>query len=283
MTQLTIKAPLRLHSNPINILVLGCGGNGSSFIQSSLYRIHVALKGLGHPFGITAYLADGAEVSETNTLRSAFYPQDVGINKAYLLSSRMNLSGLDADFHAIQRNLDPDETMRFIKHNSIDFVIGAVDDAQFRVNLVKTAKSVNSYYLSKDCMYLDMGNSESSGNVILGHLFKRDNHHTHYLPNVYDLFPAIEEVKTDNKRSCSAAESFDQQGVLVNQQCALLAGRLLNDYLTKTNLEHQGYLFDFDKGVMSPIKANTNNWLIYGYVSPEEQKETDKEVCTANE
>jgi len=39
----------------------------------------------------------------------------------------------------------------------------------------------------------------------------------------------------------------------------LLAGLLLKDYLTKTNLTHQGYLFDFNKGSMFPIKANTQS------------------------
>lgn len=283
MTQLTLTAPLHLHNNQIKVLVLGCGGNGSSFIQSSLYRLHVALKGLGHPYGITAYLADGAEVSETNVLRSAFYPTDVGINKAYLLSSRMNLSGLDTDFHAIQRNLSPNEVVQIVKDKKIDFVVGAVDDAQFRANLVKACKQAkkNSPYgfSSSDCMYLDMGNAASSGQVILGHLFKNSDHHSHYIPNVYDLFTDIENVITDKTRSCSARESFDQQGVLVNQQCALLAGRLLNDYLTKPDLEHHGYMFDFDKGSMSPIKANTTNWLIYGYVSPEEQEQKSKAIA----
>jgi|TARA_B110000211_G_C14093343_1_gene560887 PRTRC genetic system ThiF family protein len=273
MTQLTLSAPLHLQTHAIKVLVLGCGGNGSSFIQSSLYRLHVALKGLGHPYGIIAYLADGADVSETNVLRSAFYPQDVGFNKALLLASRMNMSGLDTDFHAIPRNLTTDDVRAFVTKNDIDFVVGAVDDAKFRADLVNTFKQSTSYY-RKDCMYLDMGNASSSGQVVLGHLIKKESHHSHYIPNVYDLFPEIEHVISDKTRSCSARESFDQQGVLVNQQCALLAGRLLNDYLTKNNLQHHGFLFDFDKGVMSPIKANTNNWLIYGYVAPEEQKIT---------
>lgn len=277
MTQLTLSAPLRLQNDVIKILVLGCGGNGSSFIQSSLYRIHVALKGLGHPYGIVAYLADGADVSETNVLRSAFYPQDVTLNKSWILATRMNMSGLDTDFHAIPRNLSPDEVHEFVRNKGIDFVVGAVDDAKFRANLVKTFQE-STFYYKKDCMYLDMGNEECSGNVILGHLIKKEDHHSHYLPNVYDLFPEIEHVVSDKTRSCSARESFDQQGVLVNQQCALLAGRLLNDYLTKRNLQHHGFLFDFDKGVMSPIKANTSNWLIYGYVAPEEQLKVKKIV-----
>lgn len=282
MTQLTLSAPLRLHRNPINILVLGCGGNGSSFIQSSLYRLHVALKGLGHPFGIRAFIADGAEVSETNTLRSSFYYHDIGLNKSFILATRMNMSGIDVNFSAIQKNLTPKEVLDLVKEESIDFVIGAVDDAKFRVDLVKIFKkaaSPNNYYFSnKDCMYLDMGNMKESGQIILGHLIKKESHHTHYLPNVFDLFPEIENEIHDNTRSCSAKESFDQQGVLVNQQCALLAGRLLNDYLTKTNLSHHGFIFNLNSGVMSPIKANTNNWLTYGYFAPEEQVITPETV-----
>jgi PRTRC genetic system ThiF family protein len=278
MKAFDISAPFELAQRKINILVLGCGGNGSNFIQSSLYRIHTALLGLGHPFGIKVWIADGANVSETNTLRSAFYPQDVSHNKAYLLASRMNMCGLNMDFEAIQKNMTVDDVYGLVVEQGVDFVVGAVDDAEFRVELVDYFKNFSHNQFKKDCMYLDMGNSEETGNIVLGHLIKNTDHHPCKIPNVVDLFPEIRTIKTNRKRSCSAAESFGQQGVLVNQQCALLAGRILNDYLLKPSINTHGVLFDLGKLTSTPIRINTNNWLVYGYEAPEFKVNVEKEI-----
>ena len=280
MTALTVSAPFELAQRQINILVIGCGGNGSSFIQNSLYRLHVALKGLGHDFGLKVWVADGELVSETNVLRSAFYPQDIGQNKAYLLASRMNLSGLNADFEAIQENLTPAEVSKYINTYRIDFVIGAVDDAQFRVNLVDYFARPSFNGGEHECMYLDMGNENHTGQCIFGTLVSSKNTKIK-LPTVVDLFPEIRTIKTDKKRSCSAAESFSNQGILINQQCALIAGRILADYLTKPSIAHHGAIFDLDKMTMTPIKINPKVWEVYGYKADiDVEKQQDKTLET---
>ena len=55
----------QLLERPIRILVVGCGGNGSSIV-SGLPYLHQALLAFGHPGGLAVTLIDPDTVSETN-------------------------------------------------------------------------------------------------------------------------------------------------------------------------------------------------------------------------
>ena len=61
----------QLFERPINILVVGCGGNGSA-IAAGLPYLHQALLAFGHPGGLNVTLIDPDTVSETNCVRQPF-------------------------------------------------------------------------------------------------------------------------------------------------------------------------------------------------------------------
>jgi len=74
---------------PINVLVVGAGGNGSAIFLHLPY-LHQALRVWGHA-GLNVTIVDGDEVSETNCVRQPFALADVGLNKAVVLANRVNL------------------------------------------------------------------------------------------------------------------------------------------------------------------------------------------------
>ena len=74
--------------HPITVNLIGAGGTGSQMLQS-LARIDYALYKLGHP-GLNVRVFDNDIVTEANIGRQLFSPNDVGLNKADVLVTRIN-------------------------------------------------------------------------------------------------------------------------------------------------------------------------------------------------
>ena len=80
----------QLFERPINILVVGCGGNGSA-IAAGLPYLHQALLAFGHLGGLNVTLIDPDTVSETNCVRQPFCRTEIGLSKAVVLAHRTNM------------------------------------------------------------------------------------------------------------------------------------------------------------------------------------------------
>src|ERR1017187_5328580 len=71
-------------------LVGGCGGTGSAVVAGLPY-LHQSLVARGHPGGLHVTVVDGDAISPTNCVRQPFAWSEVGLNKAIVLVSRINL------------------------------------------------------------------------------------------------------------------------------------------------------------------------------------------------
>ena len=80
----------QLFERPINILVVGCGGNGSA-VAAGLPYLHQALLAFGHPGGLNVTLIDPDTVSEINCVRQPFCRSEIGLSKAIVLAHRTNM------------------------------------------------------------------------------------------------------------------------------------------------------------------------------------------------
>ena len=78
------------HTNPVKINLIGVGGGGS-LVLSGLVRLHLAMKSLGHPYGLDVEVWDPDRVSPANIGRQLFAASEVGLNKAEALVNRCNL------------------------------------------------------------------------------------------------------------------------------------------------------------------------------------------------
>lgn len=213
----------------VEILVVGCGGNGSAIVAGLPY-LHKAMLALGHPHGLHVTVMDGDTVSPFNSVRQPFASSEVGLNKAIVLINRINLFwGLD--WSAIPRSLTADALRpECSRHTGLnlrpDLVIGCVD--------TRAARAVIAEYVSGPSVvhyYVDCGNRQTGGQLILGEpLNSRNRRSKLRLRTVGELYPELVDPSLDDatEPSCSAVESLDRQesfvnGVLAQQTLAVLA------------------------------------------------------------
>jgi PRTRC genetic system ThiF family protein len=226
---------------PVKICLIGVGGTGSE-VLASLARIDYAIRELGHP-GLHVTAWDGDVVERPNIGRQAFYPADLGQNKATITIQRINyLYG--RDWVAMPRMLDINEDCSGM---NCDLLITCVDVAQFRADL---AKCQNNLY--SRCLWLDTGNGESTGQVILGRL-GHANENPIKLPSVFDFYPELDGMVDNNTPSCSMEVALSNQDLPINRAIANVAMQLIWSLLRHGGLNHQGAFVDIRKGAQTPI------------------------------
>jgi PRTRC genetic system ThiF family protein len=181
---------------PIRVLLAGVGGTGSR-----------------------------DTVGETNLVRQAFYPADVGLPKAAVLINRLNLScGLfwQAGQHAVNREV--------ILKLQPQVVLSCADSRAARAAIYAgvSDRSSRVHY------WMDFGNDRDTGQMILGEPLNAMNKRSRgRLKTAPELFPEIADVSLaeDEGPSCSARESLERQGLFVNDGVAMMGLNLLGQLL----------------------------------------------------
>ena len=84
------QIPGALLQKKVQVTVVGCGGTGSA-IAAGLPYLHQAMVALGHPLGMSVTLVDGDRISRTNCVRQPFSESEIGLHKATVLATRINL------------------------------------------------------------------------------------------------------------------------------------------------------------------------------------------------
>ncbi len=233
--------PSNWFNRRVNIEVLGVGGTGSE-VLASLARIDYAIRELGHP-GLKVTAWDGDVVERPNIGRQAFYPADLGHNKALVTVQRINyLYGRDWVAMPRMFNIDAERG-----NWDYDLVITCVDVAQFRADL---AKCGNNRYTT--CLWMDTGNGESTGQVILGRL-GHANENPVKLSSVFDFYPELDGMVDNNTPSCSMEEALANQDLPINRTIANVAMQLIWSLLRHGGLNHQGAYVDIRNGTQTPI------------------------------
>lgn len=205
----------RLHAEllerQVRVLVVGCGGTGSAILGGLPY-LHLAMRAQGHPYGLRVTMMDGDNISPANCVRQPFSRAEVGLNKGIILVNRLNIFwGLD--WEALPENLTENHQIR-----QTDVVIGCVD--------TRAARAVIEHQTSRNSAIhyaIDIGNSESSGQFILGEPLNAVNRRSRTrLRTAAELFPEIIDATLDNdgRPSCSTMEALERQQCFVNSVLA---------------------------------------------------------------
>src|SRR6476619_6204150 len=104
----------------VRVLVVGCGGNGTA-VAAGLPYLHQAMLVAGHPGGLRVTLMDGDIISPANCVRQPFSSAEIGLAKAVVMVSRLNLFwGLN--WTAVSEHLTSQTDV-----TNFDIVIGCVD------------------------------------------------------------------------------------------------------------------------------------------------------------
>jgi PRTRC genetic system ThiF family protein len=236
----------------VRVLVVGCGGNGST-VAAGLPYLHQALLVHGHPEGLHVTLLDPDVISPTNCVRQPFSRSEVGLYKSVVLANRLNLFwGLD--WEGIPERLDPKR-----KLDGVDIVIGCVDTRTARATIAKCAED-----WSEVDYWLDFGNNADSGQFVLGEpLNRRNRRHRLRLRTVSELFPeAIQgDVDEDDLPSCSAVEALERQEPFVNPTLANHALALLARLFRYGTISYHGAFISLSSlSSVQALKVNPKYW-----------------------
>ena len=255
ITEHALPKSLCRRGQPLRVLIVGAGGNGSAVLLGLPY-LHQAMKVWGHAGGLHVMLADGDQVTETNCIRQPFASADVGLNKATVLINRVNLFwGLRWQAHPEHFHKDS------LRSNSAGphLIIGCVDTRAARQAIVSAVTRAND-----DTVYwLDLGNNASNGQYVLGQPLNAANRcSAARLRTVAELYPEIADTEAgeDPLPSCSAAEALERQEPFINQTLAASALTMLARLLRYGKIEHHGGFFNAATGKVTALPVDPELW-----------------------
>jgi len=256
----THKLHEELLRREVRILVVGCGGTGSSILGGLPY-LHQAMVVHGHPFGLSVTVMDGDVISPFNCVRQPFSRSEIGLNKGIVLMSRINLFwGLS--WMAVPRALTA-ETLTPPHAGSgepalrPDIVVGCVDTRSARAIIAESAagRSGVGYWL-------DVGNSASSGQFVLGEPQNARNRRSRTrLRTVVELYSEVADPSLDDDEpSCSAVEALERQECFVNTVMAQQALALLARLFRYGEVSHHGAFVDIAASRSVPLRIDPLRW-----------------------
>lgn len=236
----------------VRVLLIGCGGSGSA-IASGLPYLHQAMIVAGHPGGLHVTVMDGDVISATNCVRQPFCSSEIGLYKAVVMVSRLNL------FWGLTWAAVPEYLTSQTDLSNFDIVIGCVDTRSARQLIHAKVQGMRS----RVAYWLDLGNSADSGQFVMGQpLNSRNRRSAQRLPTAPELFPEIIEASLDNDGapSCSAIEALDRQEPFVNHTLAFHALALVTRLFRYGQIDHQGAFVNVRENRVHPMAINAMTW-----------------------
>ena len=237
----------------LSVNVIGAGGTGSQVI-TSLGRMNYALIALGHP-GLHVKVYDADIVTEANCGRQLFAPQEIGLNKADVLVTKLNM------FFGTSWESRPVMYDRETKKANI--TISCVDTVKARMEIAKGFEDSRQKYRHQDTAssyyWLDLGNTLNTGQAVLGTTFeieqpKRKRNCVKTLRCITDIFDLTKVNEGKSGPSCSLAEALTKQDLFINSTLANIGMAVLWKMFTKGVLETQGAYLNLETMKVNPIK-----------------------------
>lgn len=245
-------------SHAVTVNLIGGGGTGSQML-TALARLDVTLRALGHP-GLFVRLYDPDTVSTSNIGRQLFAPSEIGLNKAQCLISRVN-NFFGNDWAAEPRYF-PAKVKDLTQDDIANIFITCTDSVKSRITLWETLKQVREmghYDLHKPLYWLDCGNGQTFGQVLLGTIQRIEQPQSEMFQTV-DTMPVITEYvdyaqirAEDSGPSCSLVQALEKQDLFINSTLAQLGGDILWKMFRRGRCEHRGAYLNLDTMKVNPI------------------------------
>jgi len=245
----------------VTVALIGCGGTGSQ-VLSILARMNLSMVALGYPgFHVVAY--DDDKISEANIGRQLFSASEIGSYKATSLITRFNRF-YGTNWQAKPFKYSGNEPAY---ERNFNIYITCVDDYSTRLKLAKLFKADDSGNHSTEKLYwLDFGNTNNTGQAILGTLFKEEVNEDEDVvidkDNVPSL-PCFDEwaslyappKPSENMPSCSLAEALEKQDLLINSSLANAGMQLLWRLFREGKTPYSGVIINLDSLTSNPIRV----------------------------
>lgn len=212
----------------VTLMLVGCGGTGS-WLASSVVRVARLLKEKFNKT-IDIYFVDPDRVEAKNCYRQNFCEAEIGRSKSDALAWRYGMAW-GVEITSVQGKVE-DCKFNFLGRR-LTLLIGCVDNAAARRSLQDAAENNRAWWL-------DCGNHQSSGQVLLGSGMNRPDNpfelpgFCSWLPLPGDQHPELlegapEQANPEENLSCAEMAMRDSQGMAINQRIAAEA----SDYLVR--------------------------------------------------
>lgn len=245
--------------HPVTVNLIGAGGTGSQ-VLTCLARLDTTLRALGHP-GLFITVYDSDIVTEANIGRQLFSPSDIGLNKAQCLITRIN-NFFGNDWKAIP-DIYPASLKDTRRNNLANITITCTDNIKSRLDLWNILKAVpvSEYRNDETPLYwMDFGNSQNRGQVVLGTIPKKimqpesKLYETTESLKVITRYVKYAKVKEkDSGPSCSLAEALEKQDLFINSTLAQLGCNILWKMFRHGMIEHHGLYLNLLTLKVNPI------------------------------
>jgi PRTRC genetic system ThiF family protein len=245
--------------HPITVKVIGCGGSGSQMLQA-LARINVSLIALGHP-GLIVQAWDPDKVTEANLGRQLFSKADLDQYKAKILIERINRF-YGFNWQAFPLKWGEKEVQDGLFANLMISCVDNVDTREW-IEAVKDEISRKREPFSIPVYWLDLGNNQKSGQVVLGTFGplkqpKGARNTTGSLPTIMELYPDMKKYEKADVPSCSLAEALGKQDLFINSILAQYGAQIIWRMFRELKLEYHGVFINLDTLTTNPIMIKEN-------------------------
>lgn len=232
----------------IKVAVIGCGGTGTQ-VLSILARMELSLVALGH-LGLHVTVFDDDVITQANIGRQLFSQNEIGQHKSISLVTRFNRF-YGTKWNAITSKFGSKEQKGY-NDTTFNIYITCVDDFETRLKIAKIIKDAkNGHHDNQKLYWLDFGNTNNTGQAILGTLSKTDN-----------PMPCFDEWAANFKKprkkkstpSCSLAEALEKQDLLINSSLANSGMQLLWRLFRNGKTPYRGVVINLETLTSNPIK-----------------------------
>ena len=250
---------LLVPQHPVTVNLIGGGGTGSQ-VLTNLARLDATLRALGHP-GLFVTLYDPDIVTEANIGRQLFGYSDLGLNKANCLITRIN-NFFGNDWKAVPA-FYPSNMKDARQEHLANITITCTDNIKSRIDLWNVLKALPQYNYTNyqtPLYWLDFGNTQTSGQVVLGSVPKKIKQPASQL---YQTVPSLKVItklvkyarikEEDSGPSCSLAEALEKQDLFINSTLAQLGCNILWKMFRHGMIEHHGLYLNLATMKVNPI------------------------------
>lgn len=249
-------------TNPITVNLIGAGGTGSQAL-TALARMNHALTELNH-LGLSVRLWDDDVVTEANLGRQLFAECELGLYKSVALINRINRF-FGTNWKAEIVRFDKERVGELPQNSRTNIYISCVDSVKSRFDIAEILnelKTDKSYYRNQCKYWMDFGNSQFTGQVLLSTIgnIKQPNSEKYEtvenLPFITEEFGELLKVSEveDDTPSCSLAEALEKQDLFINSTLAQMGSSLLWNLFRKGLTENRGLFLNLKNFTAQPIK-----------------------------
>lgn len=249
-------------TNPVTVNLIGAGGTGSQ-VLTALARMNHALTKLNHA-GLSVRLWDNDMITEANLGRQLFAESELGLYKSVALINRVNRF-FGTNWKAETQKFEKDGLGRLQSNMKSEIYISCVDSVKSRFDIAEILNELKidkSYYRNQCKYWMDFGNSQFTGQVLLSTIgnIKQPNSEKYKtvenLPFITEEFGDLLKVSEleDDTPSCSLAEALEKQDLFINSTLAQMGSSLFWNLFRNGLTENRGFFLNLKNFQSQPIK-----------------------------